>query len=63
MAHAGGIDRSGQGISTLFEPGELVEFTFGYVSPDVSGLFDGRGQFGRCRVRPTGWSVSATSGR
>ena len=37
MAQAGGIDRSGQGISTLFEPGELVEFTFGYVSPDVVG--------------------------
>jgi long-chain fatty acid transport protein len=41
MAQAGGIDRSGQGISTLFEPGELVEFTFGYVSPDVSGSVAG----------------------
>jgi len=40
-AHGGGIDRSGQGISTLFEPGELVEFTFGYVSPDVTGTVGG----------------------
>ena len=38
-AFAGGIDRSGQSISTLFEPGELVEFSFGYVSPDVSGTW------------------------
>ena len=37
-ASAGGIDRSGQDIGLLFEDGNAVEFTFGYVSPSVSGV-------------------------
>lgn len=38
MAQAGGIDRSGQGIAPIFEDGNYVEFSFGQVSPSVSGL-------------------------
>ena len=37
LAFAGGLDRSGQGIGAIFnDPGHL-EFSFGYVDPDVSG--------------------------
>lgn len=36
-AHAGGIDRSGQGIGALFEKGNYVEFSFGMVNPTVEG--------------------------
>jgi long-chain fatty acid transport protein len=36
-ASAGGIDRSGQGIGALFEPGRYAELSFGFGSPDVSG--------------------------
>lgn len=36
-AHAGGIDRSGQSLSPLFETGDYAEFSLGYVSPTVSG--------------------------
>jgi long-chain fatty acid transport protein len=35
-AGAGGIDRSGQGIGFLFEPGSYAELSFGLVSPSVS---------------------------
>lgn len=35
---AGGIDRSGQPIGPLFEPGNYVEFSFRSASPDVSGV-------------------------
>lgn len=37
-AMAGGIDRSGQSTSILFEPGNYVEFSFGSVNPVVSGV-------------------------
>ncbi|PZX05980.1 long-subunit fatty acid transport protein [Celeribacter halophilus] len=40
-AYAGGMDRSGQSISPLFEDGTYVELSFGSVSPDVSGVFGG----------------------
>lgn len=36
-AQAGGIDRSGQSIGILFEKGNYAEFSFGRVSPSVSG--------------------------
>lgn len=36
-ATAGGIDRSGQNISILFEQGRYAEFSLGYSRPDVSG--------------------------
>ncbi|WP_417246063.1 OmpP1/FadL family transporter [Celeribacter sp.] len=39
-AYAGGMDRSGQSISPLFEDGTYVELSFGSVSPDVSGAFN-----------------------
>ncbi len=36
-ASAGAIDRSTQSISMIFETGNYVELTFGYLTPDVSG--------------------------
>lgn len=35
-AYAGGIDRSGQGIGFIFEPGNYAEFSYGIVSPSVT---------------------------
>jgi long-chain fatty acid transport protein len=40
-ACAGGLDRSGQGIGALFEDGNIVELSFGSVSPSVEGTFLG----------------------
>ena len=37
-AIAGGLDRTGQPIGILFEDGRYFEFSFGAVSPDVSGV-------------------------
>jgi len=38
MAHAVGLDRSGQNIGVIFEDGEnYVELSFGRIMPDVSG--------------------------
>ena len=36
-AMAGGIDRSGQSVLSVFEKGDYVELSFGSISPDVSG--------------------------
>ena len=36
-AQAGGIDRSGQPVSVLFEEGNYLELSYGQVSPDVKG--------------------------
>mgnify|MGYP006932911794 CR=1 FL=1 len=36
-ATAGGIDRSGQSITALFENGRYAEFSLGAISPDTSG--------------------------
>lgn len=36
-ATAGGLDRSGQDIAPLFEPGNYAELSFGYVKPSVDG--------------------------
>jgi long-chain fatty acid transport protein len=41
MASAGGIDRSGQDISIIYEKGKVMQLSFGLVSPNVSGLFMG----------------------
>lgn len=38
-AYAGGMDRSGQSITALFEEGTYAEISFGSVSPDVTGTF------------------------
>lgn len=38
MAGAGGLDRSGQPISVIFENGNYAELSFGYVMPSVSGI-------------------------
>ncbi|MFD0908430.1 OmpP1/FadL family transporter [Ruegeria arenilitoris] len=40
-AHAGGIDRSGQGINIIFEEGSVVQFRLGYTNPSVSGTMLG----------------------
>ncbi len=37
VASAGGLDRSGQSISPLFEDGTYAELSYGYVVPSVSG--------------------------
>ena len=34
---AGGIDRSGQNIGIIFEDGNVMEFSYGFVDPNVSG--------------------------
>ncbi|MGR3712968.1 MAG: OmpP1/FadL family transporter [Shimia sp.] len=36
-AHAGGIDRSGQGVNILFEEGDFAQFSFSSIDPSVSG--------------------------
>lgn len=36
---AGGLDRSGQSITAIFEPGSYAELSFGSVSPTVQGTF------------------------
>lgn len=41
VAHAGGIDRSGQSISAIFETGNHVELSYGLVQPTVEGTFAG----------------------
>lgn len=38
---AGGIDRSGQSVSPLFEQGTYLEFSFATISPKVSGVQSG----------------------
>ena len=37
-AFAGGIDRSGQSITPIFEKGRVIQFSIGSVSPNVSGV-------------------------
>ncbi len=37
LAMAGGLDRSGLGISPLFEAGSYSEFSLGFAAPDVTG--------------------------
>lgn len=37
LATAGGIDRSGQNIGVIFEQGNYAEFSYGSVSPTVTG--------------------------
>jgi long-subunit fatty acid transport protein len=41
IAQAGGLDRSGLGISPIFEEGAYVELSFGSVMPSVSGTVGG----------------------
>ncbi len=36
-ANAGAIDRSGQTLNIIFEPGNYAELSYGIVKPDVSG--------------------------
>lgn len=39
LAHAGGLDRSGQPIAALFEQGRYAELSFGHTTPTVEGTF------------------------
>lgn len=41
IAHAGGIDRSGNAYSVLFEEGNFAQLSFSSVTPDVSGEYPG----------------------
>ncbi|WP_227267975.1 OmpP1/FadL family transporter [Roseobacter weihaiensis] len=36
-AHAGALDRTGQSVNVLFEDGRYVEFSLGFLSPDITG--------------------------
>lgn len=36
-AHAGALDRTGQSVDVLFEDGRYLEFSLGYVSPEITG--------------------------
>lgn len=38
LAQAGGLDRSGLGISPIFETGDYAELSFGLVQPSVDGV-------------------------
>lgn len=38
LAHAGALDRTGQSVAALFENGRYMEFSFGSVSPSVTGV-------------------------
>lgn len=38
VAHGGGVDRSGQSVAAIFEPGRYFEITLGAVSPDIRGV-------------------------
>ena len=40
-AHAGGLDRSGQSISSIFETGSYAELSFGVVQPSIEGVMLG----------------------
>jgi len=37
IAQAGGLDRSGQGVGIIFKDGNVVELTFGQITPDLTG--------------------------
>jgi long-subunit fatty acid transport protein len=39
--HAGGIDRSGQGVNILFEVGTVIQTSLSYTSPEVTGSLGG----------------------
>ncbi len=43
LAHAGGLDRSGQGVGVIYKDGNWVELSFGNVNPSVSGVYTGAG--------------------
>ncbi len=59
-AHAGGLDRSGQSITALFEEGRYVEFSYGVISPDVSGVaVAGLGGVGTGDISPSYLQIGA----
>jgi len=39
LAHAGGLDRSGQGVGIIFKDGNYAQLSFGNVNPSVSGTY------------------------
>lgn len=61
--HAGGLDRSGQGINLIFEEGSVVQFRLGYTSPSISGTLAGTdsGNIGESFFTPhLGYKTSLT---
>lgn len=57
-AQAGGIDRSGQGLGSLFETGRYFELSFGHVSPKVDGVDLLGGPTGSVVNNYTQWAFS-----
>ena len=49
LTQAGGLDRSGQDVSAIFEDGNYAELSFGYVTPSVSGTL---GPFSSGNIAP-----------
>ena len=41
IVHAGGLDRSGQGVGIIFKDGNYAQLSFGNVNPSVSGTYPG----------------------
>ncbi|WP_210529818.1 OmpP1/FadL family transporter [Rubellimicrobium arenae] len=41
LANAGGLDRTGQPVSVLFQDGNYLELSYGFTAPDVQGTFLG----------------------
>ncbi|WP_368188077.1 OmpP1/FadL family transporter [Aestuariibius sp. HNIBRBA575] len=46
LAHAGGLDRSGQGVGIIFEDGNTFQLSLGSINPTVSGVATGPGLTG-----------------
>jgi len=58
LATAGGIDRSGQSVDLIFEPGTFAKMSFGYVDPNVTGLGFGNAAFPTGDMAPAYTMVS-----
>lgn len=54
LAQAGGLDRSGQGINLIFEPGTVVQGSLTYVDPEITGTLAGTqsGDVGESYILP-----------
>jgi len=54
IAQAGGLDRSGQGLNIIFEPGTVVQGTLTFVDPSISGTLAGTdsGDIGESYILP-----------
>ena len=54
ILHAGGLDRSGQGVGVIFKDGNYAQLSFGNVNPSVSGIYPpGAGGGGSGAIAPS----------